>query len=68
MFCSYELGHEKMCLMSYANNKDAAQPAHLRSLISAFVVRSLDSILGNAVTSQHGALLSDDIKALKTNR
>ena len=25
-------------------------------------------ILGNAVTSQHGALLSDDIKALKTNR
>ena len=27
-----------------------------------------DSILGNAVTSQHGALLSDDIKALKTNR
>ena len=26
------------------------------------------NILGNAVTSQHGALLSDDIKALKTNR
>ena len=25
-------------------------------------------ILGNAVTSQHGALLSDDIKALKINR
>ena len=25
-------------------------------------------ILGNAMTSQHGALLSDDIKALKTNR
>ena len=31
----YEAGHEKMCLMSYANN----------SLISAFVVRCLDSII-----------------------
>ena len=33
-----------MCLMSYANNKGAGQPAHPRSLISAFVVRCLDSI------------------------
>ena len=42
-----ELGHEKMCLtcMSYANNKGADQPAHPRSLISAFVVRCLDSII-----------------------
>ena len=34
----------------YANNKDADQPAHPRSLISAFVVRcpdSIISILGN---------------------
>ena len=38
-------GHEKMCLMSYANNKGADQPAHPRSLISAFVVRCLDSII-----------------------
>ena len=30
-----EPGHEKMCLMSYANNKGAVQPAHPRSLISA---------------------------------
>ena len=30
-------GHEKMCLMPYANNKGADQPAHPRSLISAFV-------------------------------
>ena len=47
MFCSlYEPGHEKMCLMSYANNKGADQPAHPRSLISAFVVRCLiDSII-----------------------
>ena len=40
-----ELGHEKMCLTSYANNKGADQPAHLRGLISAFVVRCLDSII-----------------------
>ena len=40
-----EPGHQKMCLMSYANNKGADQPAHSRSLISAFVVRCLDSII-----------------------
>ena len=34
-----------MCLMSYANNKGADQPAHSRSLISAFIVRCLDSII-----------------------
>ena len=37
--------HEKMCLMPYANNKGADQPAHPRSLISAFVVRYLDNII-----------------------
>ena len=41
----YEPGHEKMCLMSYANNKGADQPVHPRSLISAFVARCLDSIM-----------------------
>ena len=34
-----------MCLMSYANNKGADQPVHPRSLISAFVVRCLDSVM-----------------------
>ena len=34
-----------MCLLSYANNKGADQPAHPRSLFSAFVVRCLDSII-----------------------
>ena len=34
-----------MCLMSFANNKGADQPAHPCSLISAFVVRCLDSII-----------------------
>ena len=37
-------GHAKTCLMTYANNKGVDQPAHLRSLISIFVVRCLDSI------------------------
>ena len=41
----YEPGHEKMCLMSYANKKGADQPAHPRSLISAFVVCCLDSVI-----------------------
>ena len=41
----FEPGHEKTCLMSYANNKCADQPAHPRSLISAFVVRCLDSVM-----------------------
>ena len=30
-------------MLSYVNNKGADQPAHPRSLISAFVVRCLDS-------------------------
>ena len=37
-------GHAKTCLMPYANNKGADQPAHPRSQISTFVVRRLDSI------------------------
>ena len=40
-----EPGHEKTCLMSYANNKGTDQPAHPHSLISAFVVRCLDSVM-----------------------
>ena len=34
-----------MCLKRYANNKGADQPSHPRSLISAFVVRCLDSVM-----------------------
>ena len=37
--------HEKTCLIPYANNKGADQPAHQRSLVSAFVGRCLDSII-----------------------
>ena len=42
---TYGPGHAKTCLMSYANNKGADQPAHPRSLISTFVVRYLDSMI-----------------------
>ena len=49
---TFEPGHEKMCLMSYANNKGADQPAHPRSLISAFVVRCLDSIISLESTAE----------------
>ena len=38
-------GHAKTCLMPYANNKSADQPAHPRSLISTLVVRWLDSMI-----------------------
>ena len=31
--------------LPYVNNKGADQPAHLRSLISAFVIHRLDSII-----------------------
>ena len=41
----YEPAHEKTCLISYVNNKGADQPAHPRCLISAFVIRCLDSII-----------------------
>ena len=40
-----EPSHEKTCLKSHANNKGADQPAYPRSLISAFVVRCLDSVM-----------------------
>ena len=32
-------------VLPYANNRGADQPAHLRSLISAIVIRCLDSII-----------------------
>ena len=35
-----------------ANNKAQAQPAHLRSLISAFVIRLLESIISELATNK----------------
>ena len=39
----FEPRHEKTCLMPYANNRGAEQPAHPRSLISTFVDRCLNT-------------------------
>ena len=52
-----EPGHEKTCLMSYADNKDADQPAHPRSLISAFVVRCLDSVMSLVSVTKISSLM-----------
>ena len=40
---SYGPRREKTCLRRFANNTGADQPAHPRSLISAFVVHFLES-------------------------
>ena len=42
--------------MTYANNKGADQPVHPRSVISAFVVRCLDSIIPLVSTSEISSL------------
>ena len=43
---------EKTCLRWFANKKGADQPAHTRSLISAFVFRLLESIISRLDTSK----------------
>ena len=42
---------EKTCLRWFANNKGADQTAHPRSLISAFVIRDLESIISRLAMS-----------------
>ena len=44
---------EKPCLRRFAKNKGIDQPAHLRRLISAFVVCVLESILYILATSEN---------------
>ena len=41
---------KKTCLRGFAKNTGADQPAHPRSLISAFVIRFLESIIGKLAT------------------
>ena len=43
--------------MSYANNKGADQPAHLRSLISAFIVHYLDSVISLVSVAKISSLM-----------
>ena len=45
------------CLMSYANNKGADQPAHPRSLISAFVFRCLGSVMSLVSVTKISSLI-----------
>ena len=42
---------EKTCLGRFANNTGANQPAHPRRLISAYVIRFLESIISKLATS-----------------
>ena len=49
---SYGPRREKTCLREFANNKGADQPAHLRSLISTFVIRLLKSIISKPAASK----------------
>ena len=43
---------EKTCLRGFANNTGADQPAHPRSLISAFVICVLESTISTLATSE----------------
>ena len=49
--------------MPYANNKDADQPAHPRSLISAFVVRCVHSIIPLVSISEISSLYLASVAA-----
>ena len=46
-----------MCLMPYANNKGADQPAHPHSLISAYIVRCLDSVMSLVSVTKNSSIL-----------
>ena len=47
----WALMHENLS-SGFVNNKDADQPAHLCSLISAFVIHLLESIIFKLATSE----------------
>ena len=46
------IGPEKTCLQRFANNKGTDHPAHPHNLISAFVIRSLESTIYNLATRE----------------
>ena len=49
----YEMGlNARKPVFGVANNTDSDQPAHPRSLISAFVIRFLKSIICNLATGE----------------
>ena len=51
-FILYWPRRKKTCLRGFAINKGADQPAHPRSLISAFVIRFFESILCKHATGE----------------
>ena len=53
----FELGLEKIRLISYANNNGADQPAHLHGLISTFVGRCLDSAMSLVSVTKISSLM-----------
>ena len=46
------LDAKKTCLRGFANNTGADQPAHPRSLISAFVIRFVERIVCKFATGE----------------
>ena len=44
--------HEKTCLRGFAYNKGTDQPGLMPSLISTFVIRFLESIIGKLATGE----------------
>ena len=46
------LDSRKTCLRGFANNKGTDQPAHPRSLISAFIIHLSESIISKLATSE----------------
>ena len=49
---SYGPWREKICLRGVANNTGVDQPAHPRSVISAFVIRVLESTICKLATGE----------------
>ena len=49
---TYGPQRKKTCLRGFANNRGADQPAHPRSLISAYVIRFLESVISKLATSK----------------
>ena len=50
-FNKYGPRRKKTCLRGFANNKGADQPAHLRRLVSAFVIYFLESTISKHASS-----------------
>ena len=50
--CTHGLDVRKPVFRGFANNNGADQPAHLRSLISTFIIRLLESSISKLATGE----------------